>query len=161
MIGRTSSLSKRRRDAVRRRFLLYVLWLCVATVAAPLAGAAEGVPRIGIIIDAGARAGADLLLIELQKAKCEMVERDEIGKVLKEQAFQASFNRTEVQRMGRLLRADGLVLRSASRTGQMSFGRALIEGRTGIVVGSHSISATVVDKVPEGVVSGVGRRVCS
>lgn len=56
MIRRTSSLSKRRRNAVRRRFLLYVLWLCVATVAAPLAGAAEGVPRIGIISDAGARA---------------------------------------------------------------------------------------------------------
>jgi hypothetical protein len=50
--------------------------------------------------------------MELQKAKCEMVERDEIGKVLNEQALQAGLNRAESQRIGQILKADGLVLLS-------------------------------------------------
>jgi hypothetical protein len=86
----------------------------------PSGFATEGVPRIGIISDAGARHEADLLLIELQKAKCEMVERDEIGKVLKEQAFQAGFSRTEVQRIGQVLKADGLVLLSSGTNNALS-----------------------------------------
>jgi hypothetical protein len=90
-----------------------ILILCAVVLAAQLTSRAEG-PRIGILSDAGARKEADLLMIELQKAKCELVERDEIKNVVSEQALQAGLNRTESLRVGQMLKADGLILMSAA-----------------------------------------------
>jgi hypothetical protein len=91
-----------------------ILILCAVAVFTSLSVFAQApVPRVGIISDAGARKEADLLLIELQKAKCELVERDQIAKVLGEQALQIGLCRKDSQRVGQMLKADGLILLSA------------------------------------------------
>ena len=67
-------------------------------------------PRLAILSDAHTRTQADLLLLELQKDACELVERDQVERVVREQALPATLNRAAGQRIGRLLKADGLVL---------------------------------------------------
>jgi len=68
-------------------------------------------PRIGIISDENTQAHADLLMIELQKTRCELVERDQINKVLNEQAISlAGLSGKDGLRVGQLIKADGLVL---------------------------------------------------
>jgi len=89
-----------------------ILILCAVILITQFTVHAEG-PRIGILSDGGSRKEADLLLVELQKAKCELVERDEIKKVVNEQALQAGLNRAESLRVGQMLKADGLVLLTA------------------------------------------------
>ena len=73
--------------------------------------AADGVPRVGLISDLKSRGDADLLMLELQKTRCELVERDEMNKILSEQGISlAKITGKESQRVGHLLKADGLVL---------------------------------------------------
>jgi hypothetical protein len=75
-------------------------------------------PRIGIISDEKTQAQADLLTIELQKKSCEMVERDEIKKVLQEQALSLSgLTGKDGLRVGQIVRADGLVLLTSHTNG--------------------------------------------
>ena len=91
---------------------LAILAGLIASIQLTLAG--ESVPRLGILSDAGARKEADLLMVELQKAKCDLVERDEIGRVLREQGLTvAGLTDKDSLRLGQLLKADGLLLLSA------------------------------------------------
>jgi hypothetical protein len=120
---------------------LAILAGLIASIQLTLAG--EAVPRIGILSDAGARTEADLLMIELQKAKCELVERDEINKVLGEQTWQSILSRAGSQRIGRLLKADGLVLVTSTKPGQMHFQSALIEGSTQLLTTDTNQTLTV------------------
>jgi hypothetical protein len=90
------------------------LILCAVVALTSLSAFAQTpVPRVGIISDAGARKEADLLMVELQKAKCDLVEHDEIKKIVSEQALQAGMNRAESLRVGQMLKADGLILMSS------------------------------------------------
>lgn len=88
-----------------------ILFLCSILLIAQLVCSAE-VPRIGVLSDAGVRKEADQLLVELQKVKCDLVERDEIRKIIGEKELQGVFGREGCRRVGRLLKADGLVLLS-------------------------------------------------
>lgn len=85
--------------------------LLFGTVAA-VSSAGEGrPPRVGIISDEKLRAHADLLMVELQQSNVELVERNEIEKVLKEQSLSlAGLTGKDSLRVGRLLKADGLVM---------------------------------------------------
>jgi len=95
------------------RYWLLLVVLLSPRLALSTTSRAEG-PRIGILSDAGSRKEADLLLVELQKAKCELVERDEIGRLLHEQGLTvAGLTDKDSLRLGRLLKADGLLLLSA------------------------------------------------
>jgi len=94
--------------------------------------AADNAPRLGIISDGGARKEADLLLVELQKAKCELVEREEIRKVLGEQTVQTVLSREGSQRIGRMLKADGLVLLSSGTN--KTFTVRLVAVSPGVIV---------------------------
>jgi len=98
------------------------------------AGTIQGhLPRIGIISDQKARTQADLLMIELQKLDCELVERDEINKVLREQAMSlADPTGKEALRVGNLIKADGLVLLTMP-TNDVSFVR-LVAVAPGVIV---------------------------
>jgi len=72
-------------------------------------GAADIAPRIGILSDPGTRKQADLLLLELQKTQCELLERDQIAKIVSEQTLAAGLDRAASRRLGQLLKADGLL----------------------------------------------------
>jgi hypothetical protein len=80
------------------------LWMTTAQ-------AAERPPRVGIISDQSMKAHADLLMIEMQKQKVELVERDEIDKVMREHSLSiAGLTGQDSLKVGQLLKADGLVL---------------------------------------------------
>lgn len=121
-----------------------VLILCAVVVLTSLSAFAQApAPRVGIISDAGARKEADLLMVELQKAKCELVERDEIQKVLGEQTLHNLLSREGSQRIGRMLKADGLVVLTSSKPGQASFQHAVIEGSTRLLTSATNQTLTV------------------
>jgi len=92
---------------------LFVLVVSSLLIAFSPVRAQAPMPRLGIISDGAARREADLLMVELQKAQCELVEREEIKKLISEQALQAGLNRAESLRVGQMLKADGLILMSA------------------------------------------------
>jgi len=65
--------------------------------------------RLALISETGLEREADGLLLELQKQGVELVERDVIGRILREQSLQTGqLTRDNAMRVGRLLKADGL-----------------------------------------------------
>ncbi len=136
-----------RSDTFRSRFGLLVLWLSLlcghvlhAQPATPL--------RIAILSGNGTPTDlADLLTVELsQKPALQLVERDQVRRILREQSVSAQ-GRDPVK-LGQLLKADGLLLLDPSRQDTNRFLHArLIAVRSGVLLGTARTPDPVADPV--------------
>ncbi|HEV7405601.1 MAG TPA: hypothetical protein VGO11_21840, partial [Chthoniobacteraceae bacterium] len=84
----------------------------------PLAQAADS-PRLAIVADASMKTEADLLTVELSHQPVVLLERAEIDRVFAEQKL-AARGLAEAVQVGKVLRADGVVLLSRITPSQVS-----------------------------------------
>jgi hypothetical protein len=128
------------------------LWLGLLLLAGPAAyaappdGGTTNAIRLGIISETGLAREADFLMLELQKQGVALVERDAIGKVLREQSLQAGgLVRDSAMRVGRLLQADGLAfLESDKQTEPASVRIRLVAVDPGAIVWTARFATNAV-----------------
>lgn len=90
-------------------------------------------PRVGILSDEATRSQADLVMIDLSQEPVELVERDEVERVLQEQGLAAAgLTRDNSMRIGRLLKANGLIL--LQQVDSESFSVRLVAVSPGVIV---------------------------
>ena len=122
---------------MKKRTAILVFWF----ISASLLWSAEQKPRLGIVGGEDAAGLTDLLAVELSRSTdVILVERGEIQKVLRELSLSAERSASDYLKLGRLLKADGLlILEPVEIEGKKAVSARLVAVNPGVVLGiAHS-----------------------